>query len=42
MTGKKSTHRPNIKQPKIWHGFDLPLEGKKGDISPVTLILGSL
>lgn len=39
---KNTTHGQNAKQPIIWHGFDLLVEGKKGEILPVTLLLGAL
>lgn len=36
---KQKPHAPNIKQTKIWHDFDLLVEKKKGEMSPVILIL---
>lgn len=36
---KNTTRGPNTEQPKIWRDFDLLVEGKKGEISLMTLIL---
>lgn len=36
---KNTTQDPNIKQTKIWHGFDLLVEGKKGELVKMEILV---